>query len=1002
MTADVTPPTAANTDEPVIPPRPGDVPPGEFRLLRPRTWTPAQWALALTLLAFITFIAVRLGPALAGYRVLAAGDLLSTLRPWADGGTKSPVVNGNLSDSINATLPAYLQVYDRISSGSLPLWSNLSGPGQALLVAPTKPVLSLSEFWFLLVPTSYALGLAKLFEVLIAFFGMMLWLRRMGTSWYAGGLAGLLYVGSGFVAAWASWPAQSGVAALLPALFWTIERFLAIRTFRSAMPIAAVVAFLLLGGFPAVAGYAMYAGGAYLVVRLIADRSAHEWAAIGRTFLAAGGAVALGVALAAIQLVPFALGLSDTDLGYRSRQFFAQGNLRSFLSVFYPESVSKGGFVESYSYLGVGTLVLIGIAVFTPRVRGLARGATLYLFAGLLFAVVLVWQQGWYTDWVGELPIFSGNNTGRVRAMIGLFACALAGLGIHRIFAEKPGKRAFQLMAVLAGGGVLVTALIHWHYGRGYEFNSRSNFTADVVWGSATVVVILLAVLLASRRSLRYTTFALLVALIAVQTGNSVANYWPMSKPEQFYPDLAITDSIKEHIGDDRLNAPSGFMGSAAAAYGIRSLQAHNFQPTPWSQMIKAIYPSAYKGTGRSATIPFVGTDLVPTPQQASLLDRFAINIQYSREDTVPPGTRVNVAGNPVGDGPPSSTGSTAVAAGQPIRTTFATVPVRAAQITFGTRMANPDGVMVRADVVDATTGEVLATGAYQRRAIDPGTIIIPIAGEEVADHVGQLALEITTSEPATYHVTEDGQLAAKLIAADDDGVHIFFADERGSLWKRDSALSRIRWADAAEVIPEGADRLERLADPTLPDTTVVLDEPGPVPSGTGPATLSVVADGGDRIAVDVTAADSGYLVVADWMRGGWQVRIDDRPATLVPADHAFGGTFVPAGQHRVTFEYVGKKLGVGILITALALLVLIGVLGWPAVRRRRALRSTAQAPMPALVDGPGDAGALTDGVGPVDPDRPEPTEPLGQGEPPDPGEPPATGEPPGGPRTPG
>lgn len=321
-----------------------DAPTRARRGLRWSRVTVGGVAAGAALLIVAISIALALGPALVGQKSFSAMDRLAAVSPWTNGGMRLPVLNPYLGDSIDVVLPVYTQIHERFFSGQWPLWSTLGGGGTELMASASSPTLTLSTMWFVLLPTLYAAGFVKFVEIVLAMAGMYLWMRRIGVSRGAGVLAGLFYIGSGFVVAWATWPAQSSVAAMMPALFWVVERFLAVKTVRSALPIAVVTALLLLGGFPAVAGHALYAAGLYFIVRLVADRSQHAgWAGV-RVFFVGVGAVVLGVMLSAVQVLPMLTGLSGTDLSARARQFYSMEPFTSFLSVFFPDALVENGF----------------------------------------------------------------------------------------------------------------------------------------------------------------------------------------------------------------------------------------------------------------------------------------------------------------------------------------------------------------------------------------------------------------------------------------------------------------------------------------------------------------------------------------------------------------------------------------------------------------------------------------------------------------------------------
>ena len=88
-------------------------------------------------------------------------------------------------------------------------------------------------------------------------------------------------------------------------------------------------------------------------------------------------------------------------------------------------------------------------------------------------------------------------------------------------------------------------------------------------------------------------------------------------------------------------------------------------------------------------------------------------------------------------------------------------------------------------------------------------------------------------------------------------------------------------------------------------------------------------------------------------MQSGWKVSIDGNPAQLVEADHAFTGVYVPAGSHRVEFSYKGKGLAIGLVVTGIALVILVGLWIFVRVRRRRATGDRPVDPVhPAAVAG--------------------------------------------------
>jgi uncharacterized membrane protein YfhO len=84
-----------------------------------------------------------------------------------------------------------------------------------------------------------------------------------------------------------------------------------------------------------------------------------------------------------------------------------------------------------------------------------------------------------------------------------------------------------------------------------------------------------------------------------------------------------------------------------------------------------------------------------------------------------------------------------------------------------------------------------------------------------------------------------------------------------------------------------------------------------------------------------VDAKAPAYLVLADTYYPGWKATVDGHEADIKAANVAFRAVKLPAGRHVVRFEYKPTSVTIGLILSALAALVLIG--GLVATRVRRA-----------------------------------------------------------------
>lgn len=900
-----------------------------------RRWTAERLLTAAVVGMLLALVLIRLGTSLLGLQVFAGADLLSARAPWNDGGTVVKAVNPFVGDTIDSIAPAFIEAQKRFWDGDLPLWTNLAGPGAPLLASINRGLLNPISGWLLVLPTSWGLGFVKLLQILVAFGGMALWLRRLGVRWFAAAFGGLAYCGTGFFVGWSNWVMQTTAAALIPVLFWAAERFIQERRVTAALPIAAATAFLLLSGFPAAAGHALYAAAAYFLVRLFADRVG--WLPGLRQVGLAAGAVVLGVLISAYQLLGLSGQLSETDLSYRGNQFFGELPLRSFLSGVLPRAFTPNAYptsnpIESYAYLGAAVILLAVIGTLLSHFTAVRRGVVVFLVIGTLVAGAIAWFQGWWTAWLSGVPVLSGSAPGRLRDLTGVFVVALAAIGADVVLAgglnRFTARHRTAVVMSLGLVGVLGMGGLYLHY-RG-ETADVTDLRWDVVLGVVSMGLVVAAAVLWRRSLLAAAAMALAVAVVGTQIIVNSAFYWPTSDPEEFYPENGLITAAQASVVHDRAASIGAFLGSTAAPYGIRTVTGHSFTPEAWKDYLAAIEPEAFSGPGRTPTNPDLQLDLTGEKIRSPLLDRMGTRWVIAGPGKAIPGTLASPDGSPVVDGPAEGRMDLPTGATHSVPSTAG--PIRAVQL----QIAESSGSTVELAVsVRGADGTELARGDLASKGIGKGWVTVPLAGEALP--AGAVTLEVENSG-APLVIGRQGALPrARVVTPIDDTLRLAYADSHGTLWERMSSLSRVRWASTSQVIADPAARLATLAAPGLPADTVVLDAGGPDAPG-GPAQTEILDDSGDRLVVDVTAEGAGHLVVADPMTVNWEVRIDGTPADIVPADDALSAVAVPAGSHRVEFTYVGSRATLGLLASAAGLLIFIVVLvgGW-WIRRRRA-----------------------------------------------------------------
>jgi hypothetical protein len=160
---------------------------------------------------------------------------------------------------------------------------------------------------------------------------------------------------------------------------------------------------------------------------------------------------------------------------------------------------------------------------------------------------------------------------------------------------------------------------------------------------------------------------------------------------------------------------------------------------------------------------------------------------------------------------------------------------------------------------------------------------------------------------------------------------------------------SEVRLLSANEIL--AAVRTSVLPDGAAfdPARMALVEEPCdllPVDSGSTPR-LTPKRLSHDAVEVRVESSNPALCVASDINYPGWGATIDGAPARLFTTDFLLMGTLVPPGTHTVRFQYAPNRFYWGAAVSALALLVTVGLAVGEGVRLRRLGRMPAFMPPP-------------------------------------------------------
>jgi len=972
---------AVTTEDPATPQgHPGEGPRNPARPARPAGRRPRALTV-VSVFAVVLFALWGIGTPLIGASTLTATNEMVESSPYYDAGFAGTEDNNSyLDDTYTSELPAEI-LYKATGAQ----WDPYTNGGVPLGAVPNYALASPLTIPYYVLPTWLAPAYERLLEIAVAAGGCFLFLRRLRVSRPAAVTGGMVFAASGFMVAWVDFP-QTRVAAFVPVLFWTLERYFQTRRLRDAALVSIPVASMLLGGFPAVTGFALLTAGAYAVVRLAAQYRSELVEAL-RPALGAGLGVAAGVGLSLFQMLPFAAFLGKWYTDGRAQDSSAHLDPVSLLTAIAPYAFGtvdpqrppqyylNANLVEAMGYISAAAAVLVLVAFALQRSGRslLPRGVFVFLTLATLGWAELIYLGGPPLAVVQKAPLlrslFSINYIGRSRSVLGFLLAVLVGVGFELLLRHRASKGAARSRARTAwavGVGVvaaLVTADLVWLGNSDAKDEQRQQNLLNealnavhiyrheilvaallVLAAIGCVVLLRLAAARQNRedydrvwRKVRFGAAAALPLLIAGQSISFVSGYYPKSDKATFYPVTDLHTYLAANLGEQRFASSGvGMVFGTNAAYQLRSVNGHAFSYDAFIAMLKGV-------SGDS--VPFatyINFDASLAVATSPILD--ALGTKYFVTGMIDPilGTETKAAGD----------GSQLVL--QPGQSVTVAVPTTGrlrgvgiqAQGTVPAALNDDDPDSWIAAAVHDAAGNVVAESKRLTTGIDPhGPFMIPVAADAVAAGT-QLTATITlhAKAPLTLAATGGSTPALTTVAGADDGLQLVHVGTN-AIYQRLDAEPRIRWASDSQVVTSDAQRVAMLAAGQVSADSVLLSSPGPAASG-APAAVKVDDDGMDSISTTVNAQGAGYLVVADADQIGWAVTLDGKAAKLVPADEGVVAVAVPAGKHTVALHFAaphGTLATAGSVATAVGLVaVVLGEVWWLRSRRRKSSAGAA------------------------------------------------------------
>jgi hypothetical protein len=899
------------------------------------------------------------------------------------------------NDALAIFFPMRRMFAEQIAAGVWPLWNPRVFGGMPFFAAMQTSMLYPPTWLFLVLPPVAAMNLLVIGHFAGAALAVYGYARTIGCRPAAAGFSGLVFAFGGFVSAhMGNLPLFQGLP-WMPVLLIALERLRHRLRLRDGLLATAAVTLALLTGHPHIPAYTLMVAALYVGFFTLFDRPAPgRLRYVGSAALA----VAAGVALASVQLVPgaeVAIQSARPGLTYEDFISFALP-LRQLPMLLFPflfggwPGVPYWGewlLLELTGSPGIVPLMLAGAAFAGVRKEPLIRFWFLLALWSLLLALGgdlplahLMYRVPLYN--LFRAPV-------RNLAAFSLAIAVLGGIAMDRLPAHR-WRRALAasalvlLTAMLAVAAVAVAAgALLW--GDLAADNSLGPLDAALqaslsIRGAALTLPLCVAIAGAALacvlaiRSWRWPIAALVAVAVVELAVQARSLPLAFEHPERVVDPPAYASFLTRAApGDGVARSVFGVPGGGRtlmllpASWGVPMINGYDSIPLArYTQLAGGMHywgvipEAALSGPARFLDLlnaRYLVLDFRRKSPYAFSVDGIALPreplaLQLRPGETVEMALPFPVAANAV---------AAVTSIGDSLQITQDAAVLRV-------ELIGADGT---AEPVWWRAGVQTAEWAWDRADVRP---VVPHAKVRVVETlsgggnryfgVSSAARPLEVSRVRITYVAPTGALDLWRISlydaasgrshplslfhrvlAGDQRWRPVFRDGSMIVLENQRALPRAWLVPATQQLDASA-VLRTIETGLLPDggafdpAAVALVEDGPQQDAAAvdpAARVEMVEYTPTRIVLQAHSTSPAFLVLSEIFFPGWRASVDGSPAPIWRTDHVLRGLALPAGTHRVELVYAPRSVRVGAAISALSLVVLAAVTLARHLQARRA-----------------------------------------------------------------
>ncbi len=464
-----------------------------------------------------------------------------------------PVKNPAMPDVVVQMMPWRHFTIESWKELSVPLWNPYSFSGTPHLANYQSAAFSITNLFFFVFDFNNAWSLSILIQPLLAGIFMYLFIRSLRLSVWAGIIASVSFMFSGFITTWMSWGTLSLAISFLPLALFSIEKYFETKKTVYLLLLFLSIPLSFFSGHFQTSLYLLSFTFAYLIFKLIQTKNK-------KAFITSLVFTILGVLAISIQIIPsIELYLNaPRSSSFEKINTIPFHQLATILSPdLFGNPVTRNNFLGHYiewnMFAGSATF-LISLYALSKRSR-----TTLFFIIMAVASLLLSLDTPIIDAFVSfKIPVLSTSSLSRILCIFSFSICVLAAFGIDKIKNDLENKK-FKTIFIWIFS-ILTIVSILWIYVLGKFINpeflliAKRNLTLPTILS----ISLIFSVLIGLRKEFIKIGFLLILALTIIDMLRFSTKWQPFESKELAYTKTPIVKELSELDKKSRIITPFG------------------------------------------------------------------------------------------------------------------------------------------------------------------------------------------------------------------------------------------------------------------------------------------------------------------------------------------------------------------------------------------------------------------------------------------------------------